>query len=211
MTDSGNYSDAGPGAGRAPATSVTLLARVRAGDAGGWRRFVCLYTPLVLWWCRRNGLRDEDAQDVTQEVFQTVAAKVGGFAGGGQAGAFRRWLSAITRHKLGDHYRRRRRQPRAAGGSDARALLAQAPADPPDDSGATEDGASERGILCRAALDLVRPEFQPHTWEAAWRLTVEGHSAKDVAAELGMSVGAVYTAKSRVLSRLRAELEGLLP
>jgi hypothetical protein len=31
-----------------------------------------------------------------------------------------------------------------------------------------------------------------------------------VAAELGLSVGAVYVARSRVLSRLRTELEGLL-
>jgi RNA polymerase sigma-70 factor (ECF subfamily) len=53
-------------------------------------------------------------------------------------------------------------------------------------------------------------EFQPATWQAFWGLTVEGKSGAEVAAELGLSVDAVYAAKSRVLRRLRQELDGLL-
>ncbi len=40
-------------------------------------------------------------------------------------------------------------------------------------------------------------------------MAVEGCQAADVAAELGMSVGAVYVAKSRVLKRLREEFRDL--
>jgi RNA polymerase sigma-70 factor (ECF subfamily) len=59
-------------------------------------------------------------------------------------------------------------------------------------------------------LDLVRGEFENRTWEAFWRTAVEDRPARDVADELGMSVLAVYKAKSRVLRRLRQELGDLV-
>jgi RNA polymerase sigma-70 factor (ECF subfamily) len=64
-------------------------------------------------------------------------------------------------------------------------------------------------ILSRRAVELVRAEFEPCTWEAWWKTAVEGRQAADVAADMGMSLAAVYKAKSRVLLRLRQELAGL--
>jgi RNA polymerase sigma-70 factor (ECF subfamily) len=55
-----------------------------------------------------------------------------------------------------------------------------------------------------------RLEFQPVTWKACWEFVVCDRKADDVASELGVSVNAVYLAKSRVLRRLREELAGLL-
>jgi RNA polymerase sigma-70 factor, ECF subfamily len=60
------------------------------------------------------------------------------------------------------------------------------------------------------ALQLMQAEFQPATWKACWETVVCGRPAAEVARELGMSVNAVYLAKSRVLRRLRQELEGML-
>ena len=56
---------------------------------------------------------------------------------------------------------------------------------------------------------LIRGEFHPHTWQAFWATAVEGRSAPDVAAELGMSPVGVRVAKSRVLQRLREALGDL--
>jgi RNA polymerase sigma-70 factor (ECF subfamily) len=56
----------------------------------------------------------------------------------------------------------------------------------------------------------MRAEFESSTWTACWEHVVSGRSAADVAAELGISEGAVYVAKCRVLRRLRQELKGLL-
>jgi RNA polymerase sigma-70 factor (ECF subfamily) len=56
----------------------------------------------------------------------------------------------------------------------------------------------------------MRAEFQLTTWRACWEYAVLGRPAAEVASELGVSAGAVYVAKSRVLSRLRQELKGLL-
>jgi RNA polymerase sigma-70 factor (ECF subfamily) len=78
------------------------------------------------------------------------------------------------------------------------------------DSSAEDAAASERALLVRRALELVRPEFQERSWTAAWRVVVEGESPADVATALGLTAGAVYTAKSRVLGRLRELLSDLL-
>jgi RNA polymerase sigma-70 factor (ECF subfamily) len=170
---------------------------------------VFLYTPLVRWWCRRHGVdRPQDVEDVTQEVFSTVAAKLADFTAG-KAGSFRKWLYTITRYKAGDHYRRTRTQPAAAGGSAAHERLEELPAATADSS-AEGPTVSERAILLRRALEVVRPEFEPRTWEAAWRVTVEGQSPADAAAALGMSTAAVHTARWRVLRRLRELLADLL-
>jgi RNA polymerase sigma-70 factor (ECF subfamily) len=56
----------------------------------------------------------------------------------------------------------------------------------------------------------MQAEFDERTWKACWQQTVEGRRAADVARDLDMTVNMVYLAKSRVLARLRQELEGLL-
>jgi len=166
---------------------------------------VVLYAPLVLHWCRQWGLSHEDAADVFQDVFQSVAAHIGGFRREKDGDTFRGWLRAITRNKVNDYHRRRQREPGGVGGSEARVFLSQLP-DASDEDGS---GAVAENLLLHRALDLVRGEFEPRTWQAFWRTAVEGRPAGDVAVELSMSPGAVRVAKSRVLHRLRAELGDL--
>jgi RNA polymerase sigma-70 factor (ECF subfamily) len=45
---------------------------------------------------------------------------------------------------------------------------------------------------------------QPATWQAFWRTAVEGHDPRQAARDLGLTLAAVYLAKSRVMARLRA-------
>jgi RNA polymerase sigma-70 factor (ECF subfamily) len=209
VTDTSGQPDNQRPADPASVTSTTLLDQAKAGDRIAWQRLEFLYTPLVRWWCRRQGLsQPHDVDDVTQEVFVTVAGKLAGFTKG-PAGSFRSWLYTITHHKLGDHGRRTRGKPVAQGGSVALARLEAVPEVLSGSSG-EQDRSSERAILVRRALELVRPEFQPRTWEAAWRVAVDGQDPADVGAALGMTAGAVYTSKSRVLHRLRALLTDLL-
>jgi RNA polymerase sigma-70 factor (ECF subfamily) len=186
---------------------VTLLEQVQRGDRAGWQRLMDLYRPLVLWWCRGKVAPPADAEDVAQEVFKTVAARVADFHKPAQGGGFRAWLRTITRHKLGDHLRRAHHAPAAAGG-DAQEILGQIPATAPEEADAEDP--LERRILYRRALELVRGEVEARTWEAVWRTAVDGQRPADVAADLGITPGAVYSARSRVFARLREELAGLL-
>jgi RNA polymerase sigma-70 factor, ECF subfamily len=200
-----------PEAESAATTSDSLLEGVKEGDRESWSRIVRLYTPLVLSWCRRRGLygpRGEDAQDVIQEVFKTVALRIKTFNKDGNPGAFRRWLYTITDIKLREYWGHKRNESPAAGGNSAQNQLRQLPEPALDSSDA--DISSDRAILVRRALELTREKFEPRTWEVMWQVVVEGRYAQDVALEFGMKVGAVYKAKSVVLSRLRKEYEGIL-
>ena len=167
-----------------------------------------LYAPLVLQWCRRWGLRDDDAADVFQEVFQAVAAHLATFRRNRSGDTFRGWLRTITRNKVHDLYRRQEREPLGVGGSDAREKLSQVPQELPLEDVSSQEQAD--GELLHRALEMIRHDFETRTWLAFWQTAVEGRATADVAADLAMSPGAVRVAKSRVLHRLRTDLGDLL-
>jgi RNA polymerase sigma-70 factor (ECF subfamily) len=208
MSDSVEY-PVNNGSSASVRSSLSLLARVRANDAAAWDRLVSLYAPLVLGWCRRWDLQDQDAADVFQEVFQAVALHIGSFHRDRPGDTFRGWLRTITYNKVRDHFRRLGRDPQGAGGTEALSRLAQLPAPPAPDDEAASDVRADSGLF-RRALELIREQFEVRTWQAFWRTAVEGRAAADVAAELCMTPGAVRVAKSRVLQRLRDELGDLI-
>lgn len=190
-------------------TSLSLLQRIRNGDTSGWRRVIDLYAPLVYYWCRRWGVEGADADDVVQEVFAAAAQSVGTFRRERAGDTFRGWLRVIARHRVLALWRARDRQPEAHGGSTAQQRLQEVPeseAGAPDDPGE----ADQFSALVQRALGQLRAEFEPRTWQAFWRVTVDGLSAGDAAAELGMTANAVRMGKSRVLRRLREELGDLV-
>jgi RNA polymerase sigma-70 factor (ECF subfamily) len=186
-------------------TSLSLLEGARHHDEPSWRRLVTLYGPLVEYWCRRGGVRPEDTDDLTQEVFLAVSQGLGRFEHRGP-GNFRGWVRGIMRHKLLDYYRRAERKAVAAGGSTALERLHELP----DPRPGSDEDADETSGLYRRALELIRGEFEERTWQAFWLTAVEGREAPAAAAELGMSPVAIRIAKSRVLARLRAEAEELI-
>lgn len=189
------------------ATSRSLLDGVRQHDPAAWRRFAALYGPIVYRWTQREGLQEHDAADVVQDVFRAVAENIQRFAHRSAGDSLRGWLWTIARNKIRDHYRRRHKEVAGAGGTAAQQLLQQQPGLPeePDES---PDGLSTE--LAHRALTLMQNEFEPSTWRAFWRTAVDGQSASDTARELKLTLAAVYKAKSRVLLRLRQELDGLL-
>jgi RNA polymerase sigma-70 factor (ECF subfamily) len=208
MQGSTNLSDSQRGADPAAGTSTTLIERLKAGEAEAWRQVMVLYHPLVMWWCLRRGIGAHEAGDVAQEVFLTVFQKAAEFTKREQGSSFRPWLKRITHHKVGDLIQKKRRQPQAVGGSDAREVLEQV-ADP-DDPGRAEDpppdGVSEDGILARSHLERLRAEFEARTWEMVTRVVIERERPADVATALGVSINTVYAAKAKVLARLRQAL-----
>lgn len=179
--------------------SPSLVEGLLAGSDMAWRRMVELYHPAVYRCCRGKGLSHEDALDVVNEVFSSVAH---GLASLRKGTAFRAWVFGITRHKITDVFRRRLGW-EAEGGTDAwQSLQAVPSADDPSDDEALA-GTAE---LVRRGLELVRAEFETATWQSFWKVAVEERPPDEVAAELGISRNAVYLAKSRVLRRLREVL-----
>lgn len=203
-------SDASKGGLPSSATSRSLLARVQADQPEAWERLVNLYAPLVLRWCRRSGLQDQDVADVFQQVFQAVVMYVSGFRKERAGDTFRGWLRRITQNKLRDHYRKLGREMQGVGGSSAQQRLAQLAQLPEQDGEEELPLADEEPGLFARALEAIRGEFEERTWNAFWKSAVDGRTPKDVGADLSMSPGAVRVAKSRVLHRLRTELGDLI-
>jgi RNA polymerase sigma-70 factor (ECF subfamily) len=193
------------GQGRSTATSRSLLEGIRADDPAAWDRLTRLYVPLVYRWCRRWDLPEQEIADVLQEVFQAVATHIAGFRKDRDTDTFHGWLRTIAQNKVRDHFRKAAREPGGAGGTDAQIRFARLPVAQSADRDDSSEVRAIRGVLGRA-LELIRVEFEERTWRAFWLTAVEDRIPRDVAAELGMSQGAVRVAKSRVLRRLREEL-----
>jgi RNA polymerase sigma factor (sigma-70 family) len=194
--------------GNSSETRPSLLARIRdPGDRLGWSEFVDVYAPLIYGFARKSSLQDADAADLTQEVLRAVSRSIRGFVYDPTRGPFRGWLFTVVRNELRDMQAVRRRPGRAVGGTDAQHLLDTQPA-PEDDLAAQWDREHERRLFVWASSQ-VRGEVQESTWRAFWETAVRGKDAKETAVELGISVAAVYLAKSRVMARLREQIRRL--
>lgn len=187
-----------------PITRPSLLLRLRdLEDSDAWREFVRLYTPLVFGHCVRHGLQEADAADVAQEVMRVAAQAMPRFDYDAQRGKFRGWLLQTTRNRLHKFFARQRRVPPTASDTAIGRFFDQEPA---ADEQARWEGEYRQRLFDWAA-ERARPEFQRATWDAFWLTGVKSVSVKEVAAQLGISVGAVYIARSRVIARLRELIE----
>jgi RNA polymerase sigma-70 factor (ECF subfamily) len=184
-----------------PSTRVSLLVRLRdPQDEAAWRQFVDLYAPLVYGYARRRGLQDADAADVCQDVLRAVAGAIGRLEYDPARGAFRNWLFVVVRRKLADWRDAREKRAGGSGDSAAQRLLEQQPA--PEAAEESWEDEWERRLFAWAC-EQVRRDVSEATWQAFWRTAVDGRPSKQVAADLGLSVGAVYLARRRVLARLK--------
>ncbi len=195
---------------RRQGTASSLLQSVRSADAGAWSRLAQLYGPLVEYWARQAGLGVHDSADIAQEVFQVVYQRIQDFRRDRAGDSFRKWLKAIAHNKIREHWRRLGRHAVAKGGSAALLQMNQVAEPSPTELEHERTAETEIGWLHQRAMELIRDEFAPTTWCAFYGVLVENRAAADVAADLGISRNAVYIAKSRILSRLRAEFSEVL-
>ncbi|MBC8290544.1 MAG: sigma-70 family RNA polymerase sigma factor [Planctomycetes bacterium] len=196
-------------------TSRSLLVRLNEQDESAWDRLVELYTPLVCHWCRGQRLPEQDLPDVIQEVFKAASLNIDRFRHDRPGDTFRGWLRTISRSKVNDCFRKKGKEATAAGGTEAHATFQQL-ADGSLESDSGEESsqgcpeATEKQLLFRRALELVQRDFEERTWQAFWKVVVDGMTPKDAGGELDMKPGTVRVAKSRVLARLRQEFGDLM-
>lgn len=153
------------------------------------------YLPMIYRYARRIGLQDADAADVSQEVLAEVSRCIRGFDYQPERGRFRDWLGLVVRRRVARFFRQRGR---AEVGEGPEAAEPCAP-----DAGWTEEFNAR---ILAAALERIRPHFEPETWRAFERVWLDDRRAGEVAAELKRPIEAIYTAKSRVLRRLEEEV-----
>jgi RNA polymerase sigma-70 factor (ECF subfamily) len=187
-----------------PVTNPSLLLSLRDGEnQQAWNEFVEIYAPLIFGHCCNRGLQHADALDVTQEVLLTVSRWICRFEYAPSKGRFRHWLLKVTRSKLSNYFRAlsRHRQLCSLATVDEEEMESDA-----WDTQLAEWERDYRGHLFKWAAARVRDEVTDSTWNAFVATTFEGMSHQEAASALGMSLGAVYVARSRVRTRLRQVL-----
>jgi RNA polymerase sigma-70 factor (ECF subfamily) len=190
-----------------PTTRYSLLLRIAdPQNHAAWLEFVAIYEPLVYRLARRKGLQDADAGDLCQEVFRSVAKAARRWQPAPARGSFRAWLTTVARNHTLNALRTQRRRKHASGDSALANMLDMQPAED-DDSRAID--AEYRRRLFHVAAEAIEPQFTRTTWQAFWQTAVLSREVSRVAAELGISPGAVYIAKSRALARLRERVREL--
>ncbi len=188
-------------------TRYSLLVRIQdPQNHAAWLEFLAIYEPLVYRLARRKGLQDADARDLCQDVFRAVAGAAHRWTPDPARGSFRGWLFRIARNLLVNSLRTRRRRG-AMTGDEGADLLVAVPAE--HDDLASDIETEYRRRLFQLAAQSVEREFTHSTWQAFWLTAVLSREVPRVAAELGMSPGAIYIARSRVLARLKERVEAL--
>ena len=190
----------------APTTRPSLILRLRnRDDLDAWQQFVEIYQPLVFRLAVSKGFQHSDAADIVQEVLLRVAGAVERWDPDEDRGTFRGWISRIARNLMISFLEKSDRQPVIAGHGSASDLLAILP-DLPDLPSPEFDEELDRQIFSWAAM-RVESTCQESTWQAFWRTAVDDDPVPEVAKQLGMSVGSVYVARSRIIQRLRREVQ----
>lgn len=184
-------------------TSTTLLRRLGQDPTNqdAWEVFVDRYGLLVFGWCRRWGLQEADAEDVTQNVLLELAKQMHRFAYDPK-GSFRAWLRTIAYRSWCRFVADRQDAPNAADLDRLRVPAAG------DDFLQQLERESDRELL-DLAMGLVRLRVEPRTWEAFRLTAVEEHPGAIVAERLKMKVGTVFVARGKVQKMLRDEIRRL--
>ena len=188
-------------------TSESLLVRLKhpageGNDDSAWKQFVQIYTPLIFYWARKTGLHTSEASDLVQEVLTQVFRKLPEFHY--DAGrSFRGWLRMVTLNKYREIYRRKSSHIATASESMLENLSPVSVAE------STWDIDYAR-LLVAKSMELMKDDFASETWQAL-KLVISGdHSVDESARETSVSPWTIYSAKARLMKRLREELDGLL-
>lgn len=171
-----------------------------------WNEFSKMYDGMIQGWLYRQGVQSQDADDIRQEVMTIVLRRIGDFSHNGRTGAFRSWLKSITSNCLRDFWRKNKN--RAVGGPDLAEMAAQ-----------LEDSCSNQSILwdtehdryvINHLLEQISQRLSDKSVTVFRRIVIEEQPAEDVAADLGMKLGAARVAQHRVLNALKEAGAGLI-
>lgn len=191
-------------------TRPTLLFRLRAWDDGeSWTEFYRLYHKLVHGMAKRSGLSHEEAEEVTQDVFKRVAETIEDFECDPQHGSFRGWLMNLTRWKITDKFRERRRNHgHATTTSSTEGAIPPIEEIPCAAVNDDEDKEWQQHVL-NAAIARIRRRVPAKQFQAFELLTQQHWSVLKIASELKMNPGQVYLVRHRVAKELKLEVDRL--
>ena len=190
-----------------PQTRASLILKLCQRSEDAWQEFLAVYENALYRFCLSKGLQQADCQDVLQEVLTAVIKKLPSWDRDLKKGRFRGWLFVVARNIAVDIIDQKVK--RATGSGDT--VVGQMLAEVADKQSATEPSfdVEYRRVLFYWACRQVKSEVKDITWQSFCETAIGGEDAASVAEKLEIPVGSVYTAKCRVVARIRNKIAEL--
>ncbi|WP_435010834.1 RNA polymerase sigma factor [Tundrisphaera lichenicola] len=179
-------------------TAPSLVGALIAGDQARWSHFVEIYGPFIRFCASLCRLGAHDADDVVQAVLVKVATRASTFHGDVEGATFRGWVWTIAYNESIKFLRDAGRH-RALSGD--LGWVAGRVSGSPDDSFAVAPISAERELMERV-VERALAEFAPASRERLMATLRDGRLPADVAADHGVSVGSIWTLRSRFRARV---------
>ena len=189
-----------------PQTRASLLLQLGDKSEDAWAEFLSVYEKALFRFCCSKGLQEADCEDVLQDVLTAVMKKVSSWDHDQSKGKFRGWLFQVARNVAVDVIDRKAKKVTASGDSQVAMMLAEVPDSNPQET--TFEIEYQRALFDWASQQ-VKSEVKEVTWLSFCKTAIDGEQAEKVASQLGISIGSVYTAKCRVVARIRDKISEL--
>lgn len=185
------------------ATRMSVILGIQdPRDERRWLEFASIYEPIVTAYVRKQRVPWHEVEELVQQIFIKL------WEGGAKKydpakGRFRSWLYTVVHHTVCDWFdglsrvRRENDALRERGGlnSTRDTAVLRTPEPQWDDD--------VRRQLAQVAMEQVRAACNEVTWACFEQTKIAGRPAADVARELGLTRGAVFTNTSRTLDKIR--------
>jgi len=194
-------------------TRKSLIARLdNWEDQKTWDEFYQTYWRLIYSVALKSGLRNEEAFDAVQETILSIAKQSKKKLYDPEQGSFKTWLMNMTRWRINDQFRKRKKDTAMAGGNwdDTRKTdVIDRFEDPKGDLLGRMWEVEWKKNLADAALVKTKAQVSPKQYQIFDYYVIKQWEAKKVQERLGVSMAQVYLAKHRVGAVLKKELAKL--
>ena len=194
-------------------TRKSLIARLdNWEDQRSWDEFYQTYWRLIYSVAVKAGLRPDEAFDCVQETILSIAKQSKRKLYDPEQGSFKTWLMNMTRWRINDQFRKRKKDTAMAGGewdNDRKTAVIDRVEDPNGDLLSRLWDVEWKKNVADAALSRVKAQVSPKQYQIFHYYVIKQWDAKKVQDHLNVSMAQVYLAKHRVGSVLKRELAKL--
>jgi RNA polymerase sigma-70 factor (ECF subfamily) len=194
-------------------TRKSLIARLENWeDQRTWDEFYQTYWRLIYSVAIKSGLRQDEAFDCVQETILSIAKQSKKNLYDPEQGSFKTWLMNMTRWRINDQFRRRKKDTamlEAAWESDRKTSAIDRVEDPAGEVLPRLWETEWKKNLADAALARVKAQVSPKQYQIFDCYVIKQWDAREVQEKLNVSMAQVYLAKHRVGAVLKHELAKL--
>ena len=194
-------------------TRKSLIARLdNWEDQKTWDEFYQTYWRLIYAVAIKAGLRPEEAFDCVQETILSIAKQSKKKLYDPEQGSFKTWLMNMTRWRINDQFRKRKKDTAMMGGEwddERKTAVIDRIEDPNGDVLSRLWDVEWKKNVADAALARVKAQVSPKQYQIFDFYVIRQWDPQKVQQKLNVSMAQVYLAKHRVGAVLKKELAKL--